>query len=582
MSPDEIAKTTTSPWFKGVRKNHRGTQQSFTLCGFDTETCYGEVFAFGFFDGTTTTITHGKNRDFLRDFISCLKKLNHSRSTIVCVAHYLVFDLGVLLFHTLNPLGTRQKRAPKNSHFCLLSDRTEIFVAWGKPCFARIRFGKHTVHVIDTFAFYGVSLDYALKTIGAPVQKMAKPHLLGKRIIPRKEVEPYLTADVQGVYELGLHVLALHKRYSAALCVSLPQLAGRIFRHAYMEKNFVRLPAPVLLGAMYSYHGGKNTFVGKGGWYPNCYDLDIRSAFPQAMQDLPNFENGRWERCDNLKTALANRHGVYRVYGVVRACPWGSLFSHEFKKLTGEFTGVWVTGYELIEAHKSGELKNVRDIRGYYFVDLGGTSAFGRFVDDFFRLKETATNSVDRQFYKLILNSLYGKFIQRNELDNGDKQVGSMFDPVVASLITGFVRARIHQLEHKYKSLHTATDGLLTLKKPDALDLGDSIGTLKQENFGPCLIIRNKLYIHYDLKGNVFKRGLHGYQGTGEELLKMYKSKKTEYTVEKLVGWAESFHIGLPPGFPRTKTMKLNIDYSKQNNGERNGRKPGKTSSLNS
>lgn len=560
MSPDEVARTSYSKFWKGVRKNHVNIQSKFQLCGFDTETSYGQVFAMGFTNGETYKMFYGTHRNYFYDLLDSLFALpNQKKTTIVCAAHYLPFDLGVLLWPIVSGGNNfkRRGRAPKQLHFSVPKYRCEIFAAMGKPCFMRVRRGKVTYHIIDTFSFFGVSLDRALKTIGGTVQKMEKPHLLGKRVIPRKEVEPYLKADVLGVHDLLKHVISLHDEYKARLCVSLPQLAGRIFRHAYMKKDFVRLPVPVLIGSLLSYHGGKNTFVGKPGWYKGVWDLDIRSAYPEAMRQLPNFEAGSWIETKKLKTALRNKHGVYKVSGRAKKCPWGILFTHEFKKIEGDFEDVWITGYELIEAVKTGEVKFDR-VTGYYFKDDGGESAFTKFVDEFFHLKQTAEDKVKRQFYKLILNSLYGKFIQRNEKENGMREAGAMFDPAVASLITGYVRAKIHALEHRYKSLHTATDGFLTSIRPDPRDIGEKLGQLTQENFGDCLIIRNKLYLHYNQKGELHKKGLHGYQGSAEELIELWKKKKSEYTVERLVGWAEAWHIGMVPGFPRQKVMQLN------------------------
>lgn len=559
MSPAEVRRTVFSRFWKGVKRNHVNNQANFQLVGFDTETCYGQVFALGMTDGTRYVQKYGKGRDYLGDLIEFLIALpNQKKSTIVAAAHYLPFDLSVLLWPYINPAKSKRKRAPRQLQFSIPKYRVTIFAAMGKPCFMRIMRGKTTYHVIDTYSFLGVSLDTALKTIGAEVQKLEKPKDLGKRIIPKKEVTPYLEADTRGVFELLKHIIKLHLEYKARLCVSLPQLAGRIFRHAYMKRDFVRLPTPVLMGSLLSYHGGKNTFVGRPGWHKNVWDLDIRSAFPEAMKQLPNFENGEWFRTEKILTALKNPHGVYRISGIAKNCPWGVLFNHEFKKIEGPFREIWVTGYELLEGYKCGEI-TIEAISGYFFRDNGEPSAFCKFVDDFYTLKETATDKIKRQFYKLILNSLYGKFIQRNEKDNGEKEAGAMFDPFVASLITGYVRAKIHKLEHKYKSLHTATDGLLTKMRPDRNDLGDGLGQLKQENFGDCLIIRNKLYLHYDKSGNLFKRGLHGFQGNPKELLNLWKTKKSEYRIERLVKWSEAWHIGLPPGFPVEKSMKLNF-----------------------
>lgn len=223
--------------------------------------------------------------------------------------------------------------------------------------------------------------------------------------------------------------------------------------------------------------------------------------------------------------------------------------------MSGTCPPTWVTSYELLESIRSNEFHG-KILDGWVFVGDGKPSPFKSFVENFFKEKEEAQTKIKREFFKLTLNALYGKFIQKTEDEiTGELKVGGLFDPCVASLITGFVRARIHFLEHKYKALHTATDGILTTKHPDPRDLGGAIGQLKQENFGPVLILRNKLYLHYKQDGTLFKRGLHGFQGKPEELFKMWQEKRKYYKVERLVSWAESWGMGIPPGGPLERKM---------------------------
>lgn len=570
MSPDEVARTVYSRWWKGVKKNHVGAQSRFQLVGADTETCYGKVFSMGVKTATDYRHFYGHKRDFFRDLLGFLFDLpNQKKTTVVVGFHYLPFDASVLLFPLFAGCFRTTPKAPKQLHFSLIEPRCEIYAAMGKPCFIKIRRDKVTYTIIDTFSFFPCKLETALESIGGPVRKLdtfKKDKLFGKRIIPKREVAPYQKADAEGVYALLAEIIGLHEEYSTRLCVSLPMLAGKIFRHTCLKEDFVRLPAPVLAGALLSYHGGKNypqtemfkTGKVKSRWYRNVYDVDIKSAFPEAMRQLPNFEAGKWIETRKLSEALKRPHGVYKVWGETKDCPWGSIFSHDFKKIAGTVQAVWITGYELIEAVKSKEFR-CDEIRGYHFVDDGGQSAFKIFVDRFFALKESAPNKVKRNFYKLILNSLYGKFIQRNLRDDGNREAGSMFDPAVATLITGYVRAKIHRLEHKYKSLHTATDGFITKIKPDPEDLGESLGCLTSVPNLNVLIIRNKLYLLYNQKGELVKKGLHGYQGKAEDLLKLWTKDKKEYRITRLASWAEAFNLGVIPGMEINREMELRI-----------------------
>lgn len=569
------AKTRIPRYWRGVTKSRKSKPEKLILGTFDTETKYGEVFATGFYAprlSKKVLILHGLGKPhflWLLDKIFALASGHRHR--IIISAHYLVFDLGVLLYPYINPLAsTSSTAAPRLLHFSLLKCRTEIRAIMTKPCFATFKRDKTTITIVDTFSFFTMGLSKALEMTGSKNLKLKKPRGLGTRVIPLRELRPYLNNDCRGGYDLLEELARLHRSYSVKFCLSLPMLSGTIFRSHYLKKNFVKPTAPLRRAAMLSYHGGKNAYPPKKPhFWPACYDLDINSAYPEAMRQLPDFENGRWRIIKGVNPCLANPHGIYRVTGKLKFCPWGVLFDHDFTKARGpRIVGTWVTGYELIEAVRSGELE-ITSVSGYAFIESFTTrkpnpgeireTAFQQFVDYFYTMKEKAKTPTERFFYKLILNSNYGKYIARVKDLNGNWVAGSMFSPEIGSLITGYVRAKVHRLEHKYKALHTATDGFVTQIAPDPADISPLLGKLKQVNFGPCLILRNKLYLHYDQAGNLKKSGLHGFQGTPEELRKMWDTKSRTYQISRLTRWSESWHTGHRPGLEISSPRVLSV-----------------------
>jgi hypothetical protein len=175
------------------------------------------------------------------------------------------------------------------------------------------------------------------------------------------------------------------------------------------------------------------------------------------------------------------------------------------------------------------EEATVVSCRGYIFEGpLGGP--LSDYVDKFFAIKSTSTGP-ERETAKLLLNSLYGKFFQKQPigsvgnydldseawvLSNGndveyDYEAGGLYNPPVASLITGYVRAKIHRLEHKYESVMTSTDGLFGFNPPDGNDVGRALGQLTVQR-GRLRIWRERLYIFDSDDGNQ-KFALHGFHG---------------------------------------------------------------------
>lgn len=557
-----LARTIYPRFWKGVKKNHISVEPKFYPLVFDAETIHGRPFALGFHNGNCLSISYGLYKDHLRWLLDQLGMVDAGRSTIILAGHVVRFDLQVLLWPILNPLCSKRSiPAPRHSHFSMLEPKCEIEIYWDRPTFGTIKIRGKTIHIIDTYAFFTMSLDKALKAINSKHRKLGKPKGLGKRLIPAAELRPYLSGDLNGAFDLLLQIIKFHKEYGVKLCVSSPMMAGKIFRHHFLIKDFVSLPQKLLTPALLSYHGGKNSFPGKPGWYLDCYDLDINSAYAEAMRQLPDFQHGRWKYGRGKDFVCSFPHGIYLYKGRIKRCRWGLLFDHGFRKIFGYNEGIWCTGYELLEGWRSGELQDYT-LGGWGFAQnrKAGISPFERYVDDFYEKKSNATDPGWRVFYKHMLTDLYGKFIARTEDDNGNMVAGSMFDPAIASLITGFVRAKIHRLEHKYKAIHTATDGFITQRRPLAGDISDSIGSLKLGVFGDVAILRNKLYLHYSKEtGKLGKCGLHGFELGPKKLMNLWKTGKRKYTVEHLVGWKEAWHIGLPPGMPIEKEKELRI-----------------------
>jgi hypothetical protein len=324
-----------------------------------------------------------------------------------------------------------------------------------------------------------------------------------------------------------------------------------------------------------SYHGGKNNITVDAGWYEGVTSLDISSAYPDAMAELPAFSNEKLYKKFSAKSAKEVPDlGVYQVSGKVAECNWPVLFSHGFKPLSGAIDRVHVQGYELNEALRSGELKPTRIVGTYYDRDKDHQApALRGFVDTFYKLKEAETDPVLRYMQKLVLNSVSGKFIQTRkrgscaftDIDAGttvsasELIAGGMFHPFIASAITAHTRARIHQIEHKYKAIHTATDGIMT-QSPNAKAQGRGLGALTVEAEGATLLLlRNKCYVLYTKKGkktvpsrvfggkHIRKYALHGFQGSVTELERLVGSGRRKYEVNRPNRLKEALKRGLVP-----------------------------------
>lgn len=399
------------------------------------------------------------------------------------------------------------------------------------------------VRLIDAAAFFTqMSLDGASEMlgIGRKLELASKAFTLAD--LDSQAFLQYARQDAYLTRRVAEWIIDLHIEYDVPTCITAPHFAARVFRRHFLSRE-IPLPDPELEQAgLWSYHGGKNGYyLGGPKSMAKVYAYDITSAYPEAMRALPNIENGEWHWSEQYEPGA---HALWRVAGEYRACKFGGLMKHENAwHRSGAISDAWVTSYELDATLAEGEI-DIRECVGWVFRgDPGGPLT--AYVDRFFAEKKTAVGAA-RNAAKLFLNSLYGKFFQKvplgivgyydaetlDELGNVtliasdpsalfDYQAGGLYHPPFASLITGFVRAKIHRLEHKYGAVMTSTDGFFALRKPDPADVGKHLGGLTVER-GHLNIWRERLYeFRPSEPGAKSKFALHGFRGKLDELRKI-------------------------------------------------------------
>ena len=557
--------------------------KNYVSIGADTETFNGQPFVMQFASKSLK----------LEKFIWCNGKTSTRKFLEFCDS----LDIGnyVMWFHNLDydmvSIFYDRHIILKNEEFSFEAHGWTVEGVYSSICFANLKKGNKVIHIRDTFAYYKTSLAKLADMFCPELPKLSKPKELGDKIYTAddKEFCEYAMRDSVITDVVGRYILERHSEYGIGLSVSAPHFSANVFRTKFMTKDIPLPSKGKIYSALLSYHGGKNNLTVPYGWYQNVTLLDIASAYPAAMAELPSFyqrENYHLIEGGKLTDELP-RYGIYRISGVAKKCQWPILYDSAFHPIEGEFTDIWTTGPELNEGLRNGELE-ISKVYGYFYDDVAdkNESPFKGFAETFYSLKDKqGIQKTERDFYKLILNSLYGKFIQsRGEKDhlsyyydldkmklNKEKMIiaGGLFHPFIATLITGIVRANIHKLEHKYLSLHTATDGIFTMAKNCKEKPG--LGGLKIEAKGDLLIFRNKLYILYSsreshLPSRVFKGkyickyALHGFRGSVYDLEKIYVTGNPTYEYKKVNKLRESLRRGLDVNKFETQQGSLNLE----------------------
>lgn len=523
----------------GVTPNHRSWKEKQILA-VDTETFYGKPISLQISDGITTTLEFVSEKNVTTKFCELLDRYVVTKKQTVIYFHNIEFDTVSIFYPYLQLFG--------QSEFSITHKKWTFDIKFMSSKFFTGTSDKHSFLAIDSMSFFKGSLESLANSFNLSEKKLSKPTKLGTFLYTQKNKKfcQYAKQDAITQQSLGKAIDKIHEHFDIKQSISIANMAQHIFKHRFVRETIQFPPEACVKISQQSYIGGKNAIYTPRGLYKNVYSLDINSAYPYAMSTFPAFAHGKYTRT----TSKIVEAGVYTVKGFLQTTnsPYTVIYKN-FEKHKNKI--IWhTTGYELIQAIKN-KLLLVDSLIGYYWKPKNKDllySPFAEYVKYFYEKRKLEKDVTLNYAYKILLNSLYGKFIQTTKetmltYDNetGDlyrtKKAGGMYNPFIASLITGYCRAEIYKLEKKYKSLHTSTDGIFTLHKPDARD---GLGGHKIENHGDLLLIRPRLYIHYDTNGQPVKHALHGYRGTVNQLETMYQTNNWTYTYKKMTKVKES------------------------------------------
>lgn len=548
----------------GLKESARGfpVKTPFRIFGADTETVRGVPHTFQICSEGEDVIERVNAQTIFPRFMTWLEPRLLDRGANYVFFHNLRFDLTILfntdletIYHQYNDITLRRngyvvKMFYGRVNMALVRKDEGLFkckTCGELPAVAVKAYGRDwfcangqahpkglprvtkilgpAVHWIDSAAFCppgSRSLAAALKIYGVPYKKMAAPEGLGQRPLWDDSFQSYALNDARAEEALGVQIMARHKEYDIAPCVSLPQMAGKILRHHFFQKGERLLypPADCRHAAELSYHAGKNGFYAPRGFYEALYEYDINSAFPKAMREMPSLCKGKYARVKTYRPGLL---GLYLISGNRLGGTYPIVYDHAFKVVgdpAGPFERLWVTGFEIDILQKDPNyIFKVHEGWVFRHDKTYKHSPLQAFVDHFWKLKNETPKGPLRDFYKNILNSLYGKFAACREnrpvietawgpmaydgywdepLSGPGSQrhyiAGALYHPFIATQITGYVRRELFLLEQRAHALHAATD---SVKSRLDLVTSNDLGGIKKEVYGNCYLFRNKLYLHF-------------------------------------------------------------------------------------
>lgn len=305
------------------------------------------------------------------------------------------------------------------------------------------------------------------------------------------------------------------------LQMTLASCAMQLFKRKYLTRN-IETYNEINAKARLSYFASRVEVFEKN--VTNAFYYDINSSFPFAMtQPCPGEFAGRTYRLpDNDKYIYTADCEIESPEGYITPMPIrmnGRVFFPHGK------WRAWITSIDLdLLIREGGRITKVHEVLLFHpFHDLAGYSA------DLYKRRKDSTNDFEKIVYKLLLNSLYGKFAESEfksklvlnpsitpityEEQHALKMVqlfpGAWLQEVevpvphmcvpISAHITAFARRTLFDLLSICRDFHYCdTDGFSTTEN---LTTGKELGELKLEK-----IIRNGHFVAskmYHLEGQV-------------------------------------------------------------------------------
>lgn len=319
----------------------------------------------------------------------------------------------------------------------------------------------------------------------------------------------------------------INKEYKVNLKYTLPGIATDIWRNNFLNHKIKRLVNDQIFQ---SYFGGRTEAFFIGRKKGNINYCDVNSMYPFMMlKDFP--DTGDIKNIDSLNVNFG--YGKFRVIVNSKIPLLPVRFDNKIYFPNGVIIGIW-TIEEIKNLIKSGqgELKEIYWING---TDKG-FPFFREYSKHFYEKKKNADNKFYRNFYKLILNSLYGKFgekrigetfIDVRKLDKSKMEIKRIFqnklivktgnitdskisNPLWSSYVTAYSRIYLWQnlsyIDDNADLLYCDTDSIIyTNGKNNLLPINNKIGGWSLEKFNEIEIKGNKFYRMKNKKEFVYK-----------------------------------------------------------------------------
>lgn len=361
---------------------------------------------------------------------------------------------------------------------------------------------KVTVQIFDIFSFFMCSFIKAYEQMVGQVPDAITEGKANRRefsLNDWNEILHYWSIEIQLLRELAEE---LRRRvFNAGLKIRQWHGPGALASYAMtghsIRTHMAESPPEVREAARYAYAGGRFELFKVGRVLGPVYGVDINSAYPHAISQLPSLKDGYW-RFVSAPTEV-KRFGVYHVrlrrFGGLVKVP--SPLFHRDKNHNISFPWFTEGWYWSPEAHLT--MKHGAEIiEGWEFVG-GRERPFAWITDMYEQRKDWKRRGISAQLaLKLCMNSMYGKLAQRVGWTETNQRIPPFHQLEWAGWVTSYVRARLFQVMLGIpfdKLIAVETDGIYTTVEPSTLGITDSgeLGGWEVSTYAELLYVQSGL-----------------------------------------------------------------------------------------
>lgn len=313
-----------------------------------------------------------------------------------------------------------------------------------------------------------------------------------------------------GLGELLQETIKEATGYYAKGYVSKASITKDLLRRTVNLADITRIPYPALKFAYDSYHGGRFEIIQKGA-IGEASLFDIVSAYPYHISNLIDINQGFWRRVRDL-----HEDAHYGFYLANVSVKYSSISPISLKLKNGvviypilERQRVYITKQEL-EAYR--DSIDYEIITGWEYYPDRLIYPVRDYIHLLFGCKaETPKDVFEYSLYKILMNSIYGAFLEKVYKPEYDSWMsGKLFNPVWATMITALTRIDLWNYAHHDLAnvIGFATDSILFKGKPD-LPVSDELGAWSQEDSGQTIVIKSGIYqINEKYKSRGLQKGM--------------------------------------------------------------------------